>query len=412
MNKSTIFVFLFFLCFGVLAQSVENKRTKQQYTTIQRAVNDAVAHDTLFLNSNIYRENTIVIDKPLSLIGKGKAVLDGEYSREIMQITSDSVTVKNLHFKDVGESFTKDFAAIRVIKSKHFNISDNEMTNVFYGIFCEKSSEGHISNNRISGNAQLEYKSGNGIHLWNCQNVIIKANHLTKLRDGIYFEFVNHTLIEGNSSHDNIRYGLHFMFSNNDVYQNNVFSKNGAGVAVMFSKYIEMYNNTFSDNWGASSYGLLLKEIYNATIKGNNFYRNTTGIHCEGSNRINYTNNTFSDNGWAVRIKGGCFENHFSYNNFINNTFNLSYNGSLNDNTFNKNYWNDNVAFDLNRDGFADVPYRPVKLFSYINEKSPESIVLLRSLFVDIINFSEKTLPVFTPTNLLDHQPLMKKVNP
>jgi len=47
-------------------------------------------------------------------------------------------------------------------------------------------------------------------------------------------------------------------------------------------------------------------------------------------------------------------------------------------------------------------------LFSYITNRSPEAIVLLRSLFVDIINFSEKVSPVFTPDNLMDPNPLMK----
>jgi len=40
--------------------------------------------------------------------------------------------------------------------------------------------------------------------------------------------------------------------------------------------------------------------------------------------------------------------------------------------------------------------------------RTPETIVLLRSLFMDIIDFSERVSPVFTPDNLKDAQPLMK----
>jgi len=54
------------------------------------------------------------------------------------------------------------------------------------------------------------------------------------------------------------------------------------------------------------------------------------------------------------------------------------------------------------------VPYRPVKLFSYIVNRTPETIILLRSLFMDIIDFSEKVSPAFTPDNLVDAKPLMK----
>ncbi|MCK5906022.1 MAG: nitrous oxide reductase family maturation protein NosD, partial [Flavobacteriales bacterium] len=58
--------------------------------------------------------------------------------------------------------------------------------------------------------------------------------------------------------------------------------------------------------------------------------------------------------------------------------------------------------------GIGDIPYRPVKLFSYIVNRTPEAIIMLRSLFVDLIDFSERVSPVFTPDNLLDEKPSMK----
>ena len=54
-----------------------------------------------------------------------------------------------------------------------------------------------------------------------------------------------------------------------------------------------MLNNTFKENWGTASYGLLLKEINDAEIIGNTFEENTIGINIEGSNRITYKNNNF-----------------------------------------------------------------------------------------------------------------------
>jgi len=199
------------------------------------------------------------------------------------------------------------------------------------------------------------------------------------------------------------------MFSNNDAYYNNTFRNNGSGVAVMFSKFIKMKNNSFKKNWGTASYGLLLKEIYDAQIEQNIFEENTTGINIEGSTRINYKNNNFIRNGWAIKIAGACYTNIFTHNNFLHNSFDISYNSKLNDNKFDRNYWSDYTGYDLDKNGVGDVPYRPVKLFSYIVNKTPETVVLLRSLFVDIINFSEKVSPAFTPDNLLDNNPLMKK---
>ncbi|MGI9550479.1 MAG: nitrous oxide reductase family maturation protein NosD, partial [Aurantibacter sp.] len=129
----------------------------------------------------------------------------------------------------------------------------------------------------------------------------------------------------------------------------------------------------------------------------------------EGSNRIEYKNNDFINNGWALKVRGACYTNTFTGNNFKYNSFDISYNSKLNDNLFDQNYWSSYTGYDLDRDGIGDVPYRPVKLFSYIVNRTPETIVLLRSLFMDIIDFSEKVSPVFTPDNLLDTNPLMKE---
>ena len=193
------------------------------------------------------------------------------------------------------------------------------------------------------------------------------------------------------------------------IYQDNTFENNGAGVAVMFSKRIKMYNNIFKENWGTASYGMLLKEINDAEIIGNRFEDNTVGINIEGSNRINYTHNTFVNNGWAIKVKGACYTNNFSENNFLYNSFDIAYNSKVNDNVFNKNYWSNYTGYDLDKNGIGDVPYRPVKLFSYIVNRTPETIILLRSMFIDIIDFSEKVSPVFTPDDLLDNNPQIKK---
>jgi len=116
---------------------------------------------------------------------------------------------------------------------------------------------------------------------WHSNHILIDNNLLFKSRDGIYLEFSDDCVISNNISKENIRYGLHFMFSNNDIYKNNTFENNGAGVAVMFSKKIKMYDNHFQYNWGSASYGLLLKEINDAEIIGNTFEENTIGINVE-----------------------------------------------------------------------------------------------------------------------------------
>ena len=305
----------------------------------------------------------------------------------------------------------KDVAALLVYGSDHFIFEDLTFNQPFFAMLIQKSKNGIIRNNVIHGDAETEAGSGNGIQLWHSHYVLIEHNQVFNMRDGIYLEFVSDCVTQYNLSKDCLRYGLHFMFSDDNVYSHNVFDNNGAGVAVMFSRRITMTHNLFQYNWGSSSYGLLLKEIYDAEITDNTFKQNTIAINSEGSTRINYINNVFSSNGWAVRIAGGCFDNVFTKNDFLNNTFDISYQGRQNGNSFDGNYWSDYTGYDLDKDGVGDVSYRPVKLFSYIVNRTPETIVLHRSLFVDILNFSEKVSPIFTPKDLQDLTPVLKPIN-
>ena len=376
--------------------------------TLKRAISIAKPHDTVLLLKGEYNEHDILIDKPLTIIGKNHPVLNGNKKGYILIIKSDSVSVSGISLKNVGQSYTKDYAAIYVSRSRHFALHNLTLENVFFGMLIEKSHYGSIKNNHISSEALDQAGSGNGVHMWHSSYIIVENNEVNNLRDGIYLEFVTDSKILNNNSHDNLRYGLHFMFSNKDEYHNNIFTNNGAGVAVMFSKFIKMTGNTFTKNWGTASYGLLLKEIYDAEIENNTFKENTIGINVEGSTRINYFKNNFISNGWSVKIAGACYTNIFKENNFLNNSFDISYNSMMNDNKFDNNYWSSYTGYDLDKNGVGDVPYRPVKLFSYIVNKTPETIILMRSLFVDIINFSEKVSPVFTPDNLVDANPLMK----
>lgn len=376
--------------------------------SVQSAIDQAKPFDTILIKKGTYKEFNIIVDKPLTIKGENLPVIDGKDKGEIFKIVSDSVTIDGLKIINVGTSYTADYAAVRVVKSSAFVLKNLVLEKLFFGIYLEKAHNGKVLNNTIEGDAVEEYNSGNGIQLWYCKNIEVRDNKVSHVRDGIYLEFSDFIEISGNVSMNNVRYGLHFMFSNDDKYLRNTFEHNGAGVAVMFSKRIKMNGNTFRENWGTAAFGLLLKEINDSEISGNIFDENTIGINIEGSNRIEYSKNIFSNNGWAIKVRGACYTNSFINNNFLYNSFDISYNSNLNDNIFDRNYWSSYTGYDLNRDGIGDIPYRPVKLFSYIVNRSPETIVLLRSLFMDLIDFSERISPVFTPDNLFDDSPLMK----
>ena len=379
-------------------------------SSIQDGIRLAEAHDTVYVHEGTYHEHNITVDKPLHIVGLNRPVIDGDHKSEIITIASDSVLFKGFQVQNVGFSFTKDWAGIKIDNKDFCIIEDNILLDTYFGIYLKKANHTTIRNNRLQSKAENEVNSGNGIHLWYCDNILIEDNQVRGHRDGIYFEFVEHSKIQGNISEGNIRYGLHFMFSNHDDYIGNTFKNNGTGVAVMFSDHINMKQNHFVDNWGTTNYGLLFKEIYDGELSGNIFENNTTAIFADGSNRIKIINNEFRANGWAMNIFSSCMDNEIAYNNFISNTFDLTTNGSRNNNDFHDNYWDQYAGYDLDRDGIGDVPYRPVRLFSYLIGRVPESIILLRSFFIDMINIAEKVAPALTPQALVDERPKMKLI--
>lgn len=383
----------------------------QAVTSISQAIEQAKPHDTLCINAGDYQPDTVlIIDKPLSLIACGEVSIKAAQTSGIFEIRADSVTISGFHLKDVQSSYLRDLAAIWVDKVTWFSLTNNTITNSFFAIFCTKARKGTISANTITGNAVEEHSSANAIHLWYCDSLTISGNTVQNHRDGIYLEFTDNSVVSNNISRHNLRYGLHFMFSNYDVYQNNLFTDNGAGVAVMFSDHIDMINNHFVENWGGASYGLLLKEIYDSRLKNNLFRKNTTGVFAEGSNRMEISGNTFTGNGWAIKMRGSAMDNELSQNNFLGNSFDIATDASTNYNHYHHNFWDEYEGYDLDKDGIGDIPHRPVNLFSYLVSRIDESIILLRSSFIQVLNFAERIAPAVTPNNLMDEYPLMKPI--
>jgi nitrous oxidase accessory protein len=379
--------------------------------TIAAAMAVALDGDTVLVNGGTFREGNIIIRKSIVLLGVGRPVLDGEKKYQILSIKANSVTVAGFRVVHSGNSSLDDIAAIKIYNSRDVIIRDNVLDDNFFGIYSLMGVHCTIERNMISSYGKAEVQSGNGIHCWKSDSMKIIANNITGHRDGIYFEFVTHSVIWRNDSHENIRYGLHFMFSNDDAYIANIFRKNGAGVAVMYSHGVKMFHNFFEENWGDAAYGLLLKEIADSRIDGNHFTRNTSGIYMEGTSRITVEKNEFKGNGWGMKIQASCMDNVIVSNNFMANTFDVATNGSLVLNSFDHNYWDKYEGYDLNRDNTGDIPYRPVSLYSMIVEKNPAAMMLFRSFMTSLLDKSEKVVPTLTPENLKDNYPLMKRLH-
>jgi nitrous oxidase accessory protein len=376
--------------------------------TLAEAVRVAPPGATISIRPGHYIVQTLTIDKPLTLKGEGFPTIDGG-GGEVIRISADGVAITGLRITGTGVSYTQDRAGIR-ITGNDCRIIGNHIDHTLYGIYLAKSNGCRIEGNTLVASGRTEATSGNGIHLWSSRGVTIAGNRISHFRDGIYFEFVHDTRVERNVSEQNLRYGLHFMESDDCEYVGNDFRSNGAGVAVMYTKRVRMTGNRFEMNRGSSAYGLLLNEVENARIEHNTFASNTTGLYADGADNIEAISNKFILNGWAVKLGGSTTGGEFARNDFVDNTFDVTTSSREPSTKFAGNYWSSYSGYDLNRDGIGDVPHPPVRLFAVIIERNPQSVILMRSLLAQILDMAERMMPALTPQLFLDSRPAMRKV--
>lgn len=410
MNYRVIFICICLFCLSAIQANTITVGKLEECNSIKEAIKMARPGDTILVESGLYKEGNITIDKKLVLLGLNYPVIDGDRKFEVITIKSDSVIFKGFQVQHSGYATLDDPGGIKVMDCNYIVIEGNILHDNFFGIYIHYGKHCIVRNNRIKAFGKEEQSIGNGIHCWKSDSLQITANQISGHRDGIYFEFVTHSVIWRNISKANIRYGLHFMFSNDDAYIANVFKNNGAGVAVMFTNRVKMFSNYFEENWGDAAYGLLLKEISDSYIIGNVFKKNTMGIYMEGTNRILVEKNKFLSNGWAMKVQASCMDNTIRFNDFMSNTFDVGTNGSLVLNTFANNYWDKYEGYDLNKDKIGDIPFRPLSLFSILIERAPSAMLLFRSFMITLLDRSEKMLPSITPDNFIDNEPYMHPV--
>lgn len=381
------------------------------FEQLSEAVAEAADGDTIHVNGGHHTDTPILIEREISLIGTNNAVIDAQHQGEVIQVEANNVLIEGFTVKGAESSHVRDNAAIRFNRVTGGIVRNNVLDDNFFGIYLARAHDTQVLDNEITAYGDREATSANGIHVWYTDRAFIRNNTIKGHRDGIYFEYADEAEVINNRAEGNIRYGLHFMFSDDSVYNGNIFQRNGAGTAVMYSENIDMHYNQFLDNWGSSSFGMLLKDMRDSQITNNMFIRNTTAVRIDGSSRMEVEHNIFRENGWAIRILANSPDNHFTKNDFIDNAFDVATNSRRAYSTFDANYWSHYSGYDLDGDGYGDVPYRPVRLFSLIVEQNSTALILLRSIFVELLDIAERVAPVLTPETLIDENPLMREAN-
>jgi nitrous oxidase accessory protein len=433
--------------------------------SLQERIDRAQPGDTLTIRGGVYEER-IVIDKPLTLEGAGRPVIDGGGEGDVVTISGDDVTLSGFVVRNSGRAVSQEPAAVKVVDAHAPTIRDNRIESSHFGIHVTGAHHATIAFNRIdAGSGVPQERRGHAVYLWEVMDSVVHSNDITNAADGIHLEFSEHNGI-GQNSVTGSRYALHFMYSSSNTIIGNVFRDNLAGAVLMFSNDLLLKDNELSGNRrGATGAGILIKDADNIFVEGNRILRNKYGLSAEGVPQSEGATATFLRNLFALNDTGvGLMSTApitFVENAMIENTVQVqALGGSLlstgegpgasvppaatgaSGQTGHEghaagattaeqpagnaasdgavwaiggrgNYWSDYRGYDADGDGVGDQPYRPEPAFAGAMDDHPTLRLFQFTIAQQAIDTAADMFPVYQYDPVIeDASPLMSPPGP
>lgn len=378
----------------------------------------ASAGHTIEVEAGVYHEH-LRIDKPIRLIARGLAILDGGGSGDIVEIAASDCTLKGFTIRNTGIDLDKENAAVRVLAPRA-TLEGNTLEDILFGIDLREAPDSVVRGNTIGGKKLDIARRGDGLRLWRSDRTVVEGNVIHDGRDAILWYSTGVT-VRNNRGHD-CRYGLHLMFSDQVTISDNEFAGNSVGIYLMYSTGVELRQNRLIGNRGPSGYGIGLKETDQFSVRENLIVGNRAGVYIDGSPFTakkpgEFTRNTLAYNDVGITFLPSARNNELTDNNFIDNIDQVSVagRGSLEANRFWKgergNFWSDYTGYDQNHDGVGDFVHESQTLFENLMDKEPALRLFLFSPAQQAIEFVGRAIPAVRPeAKFTDEVPLMRPV--
>lgn len=372
------------------------------------AVAEALPGDVLLLEPGRH-DGPVVLDRPVTLDGAGRAILDGNGKGSVIVVTGEDVTVRGLEIRGSGSSHQDIDSGVRLIPPAiRARIEDNRIVGNLHGVDVHGALDTLVRGNTIVGRTDHRMNDrGNGVYVWKAPGTVIEGNDISLGRDGIFSNASTKGTYRNNLFRD-LRFAVHYMYTNDGEVSGNVSIGNYLGYALMFSSRIVVHDNlSLRDR----AHGFMLNYANNVDMRGNLVRGGTekcTFIYNAHRNAI--VGNRFENCEIGIHFTAGSERNRLSGNAFVGNRNQVKYVGTRHiewSDGGRGNYWSDHPAFDLDGDGLADSPFRPNDLMDHILWSQPAAKLLLGSPAVQLVRWSQATFPAILPGGVVDSHPLM-----
>lgn len=353
----------------------------------------------------------LTLSRPVTIDGgKGDAVILGNGKGSVITVNAPNVIIRNTHVRGSGLLLeTQDSGVFLGKKAIKARIEDNLIEDNLIGVYVWGAVDAIVKNNKIIGRKDLRMNErGNGVQIWNAPGAVIDRNNIRFGRDGIFVTTSTNNTFRNNTFQD-LRFAVHYMYTNNSLIEGNTSKGNHIGYAVMYSTNIKVIGNT---SIGDRDRGILFNFANKTIIRDNRVQGGPEKcVFIYNSNKNQFVQNYFSACNIGIHFTAGSERNVIFGNAFVSNRTQVKYVGTRWLDWSHKglgNYWSDNPAFDLNGDGISDTAYRPNDLTDQILWRYPAAKLLTNSPAVQILKWAQSAFPALYPGGVRDTAPLMK----
>mgnify|MGYP003572639473 FL=1 len=422
MRRLNLLISLFFLFLS--AARVGGQESGREITVtadnLATAIIRASDGDIINVSGGTYY-GSLEIDKPLTINGIDWPVIDGQGSGTVLKLSAPGAIVRGLVIRNSGSSLDQENAGIAV-EAADITIENNRLEETLFGIYLRDANGSIVRNNHVTSKELDVPRRGDPIRVWYSTDVLIEDNVVERGRDVVLW-YSERLTVRGNEVTDG-RYGLHFMYCDDALIEQNLLLNNSVGTFLMYSRRMTMQHNTIGNNRGPSGYGVGLKDMDDAVVKENLFLNNRIGAHVDGSPREvdstgRFEGNVFAYNDIGVNMLPAVRHNEFLGNSFVDNEEQVAVagGGQLRENDWTVgdqgNYWSDYAGYDVNGDGQGEIEYKSERLFENLMSREPNLRLFLYSPAINAIDLSAKAFPIVKPQpKLTDTKPLMAPIIP